>query len=213
MSSPPQEEAYIKKLKQRIATLEDQLRTDELTRVLNRRGLMEYLETMVNEVLFQFKYPERRRFLVIKSFSLLFVDLDHFKSINDNYGHQSGDRVLRQVSDLIRNELRGVDIVGRYGGEELVVGLIGADIQSAITIAEGIRKKIESHAFSCNGQNFMVTASFGVAELQPTMKLKDLLAQADAAAYRAKHQGRNRVVAYDSATDEISETAKKVGDS
>ncbi len=198
MMAEHKNDAYIKKLKNRIVELEDQLRTDELTRILNRRGLMEYLDTMVNEVLFQFKHPDRRRFLIIKSFSLIFVDLDHFKSINDSYGHQMGDKVLRTVTTLVRDELRGVDIVGRYGGEEIIIGLIGANEDSATVIAEGIRKKIEMLNFEHDGRKFKVTASFGVSSLKAGMSLKSLISQADVAVYEAKETGRNKVVLYQS---------------
>lgn len=196
MTAPHQNDEYIQKLKKRIIELEDQLRTDELTRILNRRGLMEYLETMVSEVLFQFKHPDRRRFLIIKSFSLVFVDLDHFKSINDTYGHQTGDKVLRTVTTLVRDELRGIDIVGRYGGEEIVIGLVGASAEAARVISEGLRTKIEKLDFEHGGEKFQVTASFGVASLQAGMSLKSLIGQADAAVYEAKESGRNKVVLY-----------------
>lgn len=206
-------DALVQKLKKRIVALEDQLRTDELTRILNRRGLMEYLETMVSEVLFQFKHPDRRRFLIIKSFSLVFVDLDHFKSINDTYGHQVGDKVLRTVTTLVRDELRGVDIVGRYGGEEIIIGLIGANEQSAVVISNGMRQKIEKLDFEHDGQAFKVTASFGVAELKAGMDLKSLIARADAAVYDAKASGRNKVVLYrpDMVADDNKPSGKSDG--
>lgn len=210
MTQPQNNELYIQKLKKRIAELEDRLRTDELTRILNRRGLMEYLETITTEVIFQLKYPERRRFLLIKYFSLVFVDLDHFKNINDSYGHQMGDEVLRRVTALIRDELRGIDIVGRYGGEEIVIGLIGADRQAASEIANGIRQKIARLDFKHEDSVFHLTASFGVASLDNGMSLKELIAQADTAVYRAKHKGRNCVVTYgDEPDDNLSALPKQ----
>ncbi len=201
MAAQKNNEIYIQKLKQRIVVLEGQLRTDELTRVLNRRGLMEYLDTIVNEVRFQLKHPERRRFLLIKSFSLVFVDLDYFKKINDTYGHQMGDQVLRQVTALIQDELRGVDIVGRYGGEEIIIGLVGADEQAASQIADSIRQKISKLEFRHEDEVFQVTASFGVASLSNDTSLKEVIARADQAVYRAKNLGRNRVVSYGDGMD------------
>ncbi len=191
-----QEEAYkhkIEQLKRRIAELEAQAQTDELTLVLNRRGLMSLLRAYIGEVDFQLKNPDRRKFLIVKSFSLLFIDIDYFKKINDQFGHSAGDTVLREIAQAIRNTLRGIDVVGRYGGEELMVGLVGADLEHAASIAEELRARIESLRLQVGVDVLKVTASFGVATMRPGLSLEDLIKEADEALYKAKNDGRNRV--------------------
>lgn len=188
-------EDKIKQLEKKVAELRELLVTDELTSILNRRGLMDSLKILVNETLFQLNNPERRRSVIIRGFSLLFIDVDHFKKINDTHGHAAGDLVLKTICKLIRDQLRGIDIVGRYGGEEIVVGLVGAEARHAKVIAEDLRQKIAAKAFTFQGKTIPVKASFGVATLAADMTLDDLLKTADAALYEAKNTGRNKVVA------------------
>lgn len=191
----------IKVYKERIAALQAEVRelhqrlvTDELTQIFNRRGLMEYLEAIASEVMYQYKHPDKRRSVVIKSLSIIFLDIDYFKKVNDTYGHDAGDEVLRQTAELIRDRVRELDIVGRYGGEEIVVGLPGASSGHAQRIAEDLRAIIEGHDFNINKQQFSVTASLGVAELTPTRNIHQTLKAADEALYKAKDTGRNKVV-------------------
>lgn len=191
----------IKIYKERIAALQAQVRelhqrlvTDELTQIFNRRGLMEYLEAIASEVVYQYKHPDKRRSVVIKSLSIIFLDIDHFKKVNDTYGHDAGDEVLRQTADLIRDRVRQLDIVGRYGGEEIVVGLPGATTVQAKRIADDLRSTIEGHTFRVGGNVLKVTASLGVAELTPDRNINQTLKVADDALYKAKEMGRNKVV-------------------
>lgn len=183
----------IRELQQKIRTLQEELITDELTRVLNRRGLFERIEPFVNEVSFQLKNPEQRKSFILKDFALIFSDIDKFKSINDTYGHAAGDAVLKAVATLLRENVRGSDIVGRYGGEEIVIGLLGANLEDARQIAENLREKLENHKIKYGSKELSVTASFGVASVSETTDTNALIDAADKALYLAKNNGRNRV--------------------
>lgn len=183
----------IRQLQQKIRRLQEELITDELTRVLNRRGLMERIEPFVNEVRYQIEHPEQRRGLIIRHFSLIFVDVDKFKSINDTYGHTAGDSVLKEVVGRLRDNVRGSDIVGRYGGEEIVIGLLGANPKDAKAVAENLCARVAERPFHHHGTDIPVTASFGVATLQKNIDTSGLIDAADKALYLAKENGRNRV--------------------
>jgi diguanylate cyclase (GGDEF)-like protein len=178
----------------RIA-LEGLANTDPLTRLCNRRLLMTYCE---QEVLRSSRGGQ--------TFSLLLFDLDHFKKINDTYGHRAGDAVLCAVADRLRQSVRNVDIVGRWGGEEFVALLPGADIRMALKIAQRLRADIESISISdllpkgtVTKTKTNVTVSIGVATyMGPGDSIDDLLHRSDTAMYQAKTSGRNRIVSSDS---------------
>lgn len=125
--------------------------------------------------------------------SLIFVDVDHFKSINDNYGHDCGDLALASVAGKIKDSVRGSDIVFRYGGEEFVVLLPDTNQEEAALIAERIRIGIESHTLAYGMEVLNMTASLGVSSLKRNDHPKDFIKRADAAMYQAKRSGRNRV--------------------
>jgi diguanylate cyclase (GGDEF)-like protein len=126
-------------------------------------------------------------------FSLIIFDLDRFKAVNDTYGHQAGDRVLRAVADTVRGALRPNDLFGRYGGEEFTVVLPGATIETAYVIAERVRHTFAgSHRF-LDGQPLNATVSAGVASASPLSTLEAVIEAADQAMYMAKAAGRNRV--------------------
>lgn len=131
-------------------------------------------------------------------FSVLFCDIDHFKRINDTYGHAAGDRVLAAVAKLLIEAVRPQDIPGRYGGEEFVVGLPNTDKEVAATVAQRARKSIEgAHVGLGDGQHIRITVSIGVAahaSALPATSLDALVQAADAQLYRAKREGRNRVI-------------------
>jgi diguanylate cyclase (GGDEF)-like protein len=158
---------------------------DALTGVLNRRALVRRLHTGIKEARAQ-----------QTSLALLFLDMDHFKTVNDHYGHQVGDACLRAVVEAIADELRPADWLGRYGGEEFVVALPGTTGDNAIAVGERIRRSIETLQVHSRGNTFQTTISIGIANLGgPADTADDLIARADAALYRAKTEGRNRVVA------------------
>ncbi len=126
-------------------------------------------------------------------FSLIMFDLDHFKTVNDRYGHRAGDDVLRAFADTVRGLLRPTDLFGRYGGEEFTVVLPGTSVEAARVIAERVRHAFaESNRF-LDGQPLNATVSAGVAEAGAGMSAEDTLDRADRAMYRAKQMGRNRV--------------------
>ncbi len=128
--------------------------------------------------------------------TLLVVDLDHFKRVNDSYGHLAGDEVLREMATLLHDAMRTVDMVARYGGEEFVVVLPETSLEGGCAFAERLRERIEGQAFSTGGRTRVrLTASVGVAGFPAAVveSVDTLFARADAALYRAKHEGRNRV--------------------
>jgi diguanylate cyclase (GGDEF)-like protein len=165
--------------------------TDPLTGVNNRR----YLERRLQEEIGRMRRHGN-------ALSCLFIDIDHFKRINDTHGHQIGDEVLREVAARIKAELRLSDALGRFGGEEFVVLLIDAALADAQTVAERIRISIaEPKILMSNGDKLGVTASLGVATLTAPESHETLdhvaqafIARADQALYKAKSEGRNRVV-------------------
>lgn len=159
--------------------------TDPLTKIYNKGYLLEALEA-------EFK----RAKALHTDFSLVFFDLDHFKKINDTYGHEAGDYVLKEVTALVRsNHIRPKDIFARYGGEEFVILQAGLNAKASTEIAEKVRAAIEANAFVYEGKRMPVTSSLGVSELRSDMETASaLLKAADKALYAAKQSGRNRVV-------------------
>jgi diguanylate cyclase (GGDEF)-like protein/PAS domain S-box-containing protein len=126
--------------------------------------------------------------------SLCLFDIDHFKEINDRFGHNAGDEVLEEVGNIVRAELRSNDIPGRLGGDEFCFALPGTDENEAARVAERVRARLSTLAFGMNaGVTFSVTATFGVSQSQHNMDAKHLMEAADRALYRAKSSGRNRV--------------------
>jgi diguanylate cyclase (GGDEF)-like protein len=121
------------------------------------------------------------------------VDLDHFKSVNDEHGHQVGDIVIQETVRWIERILRPYDIFARYGGEEFIIFLSDIDKKSALHVTERIRALIEESEITQKGKSFNVTASLGVAAAAPVNNLNDAIALADGALYKAKQDGRNRV--------------------
>jgi len=161
-------------------------RTDELTGLVNRSALFEHGERMVAS------FAEQPTEL-----SLLVLDLDHFKKINDNFGHQVGDSILIKVAELVKETMRSRDVFSRLGGEEFVALLPFADNNKAKAIAMRINEKLAQHDFTALIVQGKVTASIGVATMENReMSFDDLLHGADLAMYEAKEQGRNTVVCY-----------------
>ncbi len=129
--------------------------------------------------------------------SVLMLDIDHFKSINDKYGHSMGDKNLQMFVKTVNSCLRTNDIVGRLGGEEFAVILIDSDITQALTIAERIRAQIEKLSSTKRGGIEPMTVSIGVEQAENNVSLEDLLKKADELLYKAKSSGRNQVVRRD----------------
>ncbi|MET0289201.1 MAG: diguanylate cyclase [Pseudoxanthomonas sp.] len=165
------------------ARLDEMASVDALTGVLTRRRVLEIAEL---------EFADARS--AGRPFSLVMLDLDAFKRINDTYGHPAGDAVLRASAHAARNTSRGQDVVGRYGGEELLICLPGAPEQGACDFAQRLRKALERLEVPVDGQVLRITGSLGVATLEPGDDgLNALLARADQAMYAAKRGGRNQV--------------------
>lgn len=164
---------------------------------LRRLALVDGLTGLANRSHFRDVFAqERERYLRHKTpLSLLVVDIDKFKRVNDQFGHDAGDTALCFVADILRSRIRQTDIAGRLGGEEFGVLLSGADINYAVRIADMLRERIAQRSVRYHGQAIPLSVSIGVAELgRDGMEFRTLFATADERLYRAKAEGRNRVV-------------------
>jgi diguanylate cyclase (GGDEF)-like protein len=124
------------------------------------------------------------------------LDLDHFKRVNDTYGHAAGDEVLKVIAERIKNTVRPYDLFGRYGGEEFIMFLAASDSTNAITFAERIRTIVNEEPVHFEGKDIPVATSIGVAQMAPDRDYKEAVKAADEALYKAKKNGRNRVELY-----------------
>ena len=157
--------------------------TDGLTQIPNRRYLMEYLER---------EYSRARRYG--RNLSCVMFDIDHFKRCNDEFGHLTGDFILKELAGVVRRRIRKEEMFSRYGGEEFCVVLPECDAIGVTEFADTVRKIIEHHEFEFEGNRIPVTVSLGVSHLDPTMTgPTDLLRVADENLFKAKRAGRNRV--------------------
>ncbi|HEX7478305.1 MAG TPA: GGDEF domain-containing protein [Polyangiales bacterium] len=156
--------------------------TDGLTDVGNKKRLDQVVQKEI---------PRAVRHA--RALALLMIDIDHFKDVNDTYGHLAGDSVLRDMASIISKRLRPDDEIGRYGGEEFAAVLPETSLGGAVKIAEDLRKLVESHPFMVEGEQIKITVSIGVADLQPGMDSKGFFRAADELLYKAKNGGRNRV--------------------
>ena len=155
---------------------------DKLTGLYNRHAL----DMLFKQVLLDLKrHPT--------DLSLLLLDIDHFKQINDTYGHLAGDAILKHIAELISQRLREVDIVSRWGGEEFLIILKGCDIKTATNKAEELRLGIMNNPLSYEKNTIECTASIGIAVYEEDDGSDDMINSADRAMYKAKEQGRNRV--------------------
>jgi len=187
------QEELLRRLKQecdetraRLAEAERLAVTDHLTQLSNQRYFDHMLEKLTQE-------PHK-----FSSLSVLMVDLDHFKEVNDTYGHMIGNQVLTEVGELLKHQVRARDVVARYGGEEFALILPGADCGQAQQVAERIRKAIQEHVFARDkGVEVRLTVSIGIASWPHDARERtELLSRADAALYMAKRSGRNSICAY-----------------
>ena len=158
--------------------------TDGLTGLYNRRYFDRHVVAMVEQA-----------HLRGRPLSLLMIDIDHFKVINDTYGHPAGDAVLREFSNRLRHSVRGIDLASRYGGEEFAVAMPETDTSVARAVAERLRESISGDRFALpSGDLIVVTASIGVSSLEgPDDTAQAVVVRGDEALYRAKHSGRNKV--------------------
>src|SRR5437899_1466078 len=159
--------------------------TDALTGLYNRRYMETHVGTLVEQAAARGK-----------PLTVLVLDIDYFKSINDGHGHDAGDDVLREFAVRIRKSIRGIDLACRHGGEEFVVVMPETDLAVATMVAERLRRRIASEPFQIDGgvRAIEVTISIGIAALSAAESAASVLKRADQALYRAKRDGRNRVV-------------------
>ncbi|GAB7125864.1 diguanylate cyclase [Silvimonas sp. JCM 19000] len=179
---------YQSMLKQAMAKLEESSSRDGLTGVYNRRFTEARLIDEIGRV-------ERYHH---EPFSVVLLDLDHFKQVNDTYGHLGGDEVLRVVADRVRGVLRDTDVFGRYGGEEFLLMLPQTNREGAMVVAERIRYAIGNETVQFGESEIRITSSLGVAVYQPGLQnLEQVKQQADEALYASKRSGRNRVTFFE----------------
>lgn len=163
-------------------TLEELLTIDELTGVSNRRFLDFYIDENIRKA---------NDFNI--TFGVLFVDIDHFKYVNDTYGHQTGDIVLSEMASIIQNSLRNHDLIGRYGGEEFLVVLQVEEKKHLEIISEKLRKKIEETVFDSENNKLNITVSIGGTLYQGPEKANQMIERADQCMYESKENGRNQI--------------------
>lgn len=174
-------------LEDKAEELEEKANRDPLTGLYNKGYLNDSLRH-------HFEISKREG----NSMSLMFIDIDHFKKINDTYGHQCGDVILKELAALMVEKTRAVNVVGRFGGEEFMIISPFGDYKSTPSFAERLRSTVEEHKFIWEDKTIPVKISIGVAVWNPSVKSPaELVKQADQALYRAKNEGRNRVVVYD----------------
>ncbi|NPA60015.1 MAG: diguanylate cyclase [Epsilonproteobacteria bacterium] len=187
---------YKNKLEQKVREQVNILRDKEQElEVKSRQAHYDQLTSIYNRHRFNelFEIEKERTDRSNGIMSIVIIDIDDFKKINDTYGHNVGDIVLKTFSQLIQNKIRISDILARWGGEEFVILLPDTDVSGGYETAEQVRKVIESHKFSTVGK---VTASFGVAEYEHKQSLEELVKRCDKALYIAKSGGKNQVVKY-----------------
>ncbi len=177
---------YTERLRDNVQMSIEAAITDGLTGLHNRRYMESHLRKLVEQAASRGK-----------QLAVLVLDIDYFKSINDNYGHDCGDDVLREFATRVRKSIRGIDLACRMGGEEFVVVMPETDMAVAATVAERLRRRIAAEPFPIEQGKIMidVTISIGIATLETQDNAAQILKRADQALYRAKRDGRNRVVA------------------
>jgi diguanylate cyclase (GGDEF)-like protein len=182
----------INELEAQVQKLEKDLIHDSLTELKTRAFFEEESKVYLGMIKGMEDVGKRRQWFGFKNISFLFLDVDHFKEINDNYGHDIGDLVLKEISVTIKQSVRTGDTVARWGGEEMVVSLLGASLYDAQDKAEDIRKNIEEMKFPAI-PDLHVTVSIGVVSSEDSSGFEDLIKSADQALYLAKESGRNQV--------------------
>jgi diguanylate cyclase (GGDEF)-like protein len=197
--NPLELEARVKSML-RLKNLQDEIqhsndRLKSMNEYLQQLSTTDALMNISNRLFFnkRIQYEFQRAGRYDKPLALLILDIDHFKNINDTFGHPFGDEVLREIAKLLLDSVREVDIVARYGGEEIVVAMPETDQENALVVAERIRSVIESHTISKGQQKASVTVSLGLAVCPADCisSVDDLLKAADDALYLAKKDGRN----------------------
>ena len=171
------------KLRNLMKRLEYLARTDQLTGLSNRRDILTKIEQEI------FRYQRNKR-----TFILIMCDIDHFKTINDTYGHDAGDCILINVAQALKEAVRNYDTVGRWGGEEFLIVLPETELADGIQVAEKLRLNVESKEFYYNEKKLKITISFGVSIYEDGMTIDTCIKRADERLYIAKETGRNKII-------------------
>jgi diguanylate cyclase (GGDEF)-like protein len=176
--SVAKENKELKKLKKELEKI---AMYDTLSGLLNRLSLFNRLDIEIERAM-RAMFP----------LSGIMLDIDHFKPINDNFGHQCGDMVIREIGERLRNQLRKYDYAGRYGGEEFFIILPNTNLAQALSIGERFRREIEKSKFQCGDELVAITVSLGVSQYRASESREKWIDRADKAMYKAKQMGRNR---------------------
>lgn len=171
-------------LEQELARVKEESKEDFLTKLPNKRALDEFVN--IKEAEFE-RYE--------KNFSIIFFDLDYFKSVNDTYGHDAGDAVLVAFANILKKDARSMDIIGRWGGEEFVAILSETDVEGAMAFAQKIRNRVKNARLMYQDRRIELTVSAGVSERKVHTSVQSTLKSADEALYKAKKNGRDRIEA------------------
>ncbi len=195
-------EATLNQLKSERDQFEEMAYTDPLTGLANRRFFMKEAEQF-------FQYARRYN----EPITLIMLDIDDFKLINDTHGHDVGDKVLKNLAQVIRNNIRKSDIAARYGGEEFIILLPSTDENGALLVAERIRQDFKNTSVSINGESVSTTVSVGIATMGESNEFEELIKKADSALYEAKKQGKDKVVVFKDEREELQEQGSPVPES
>ncbi|HVK95672.1 MAG TPA: diguanylate cyclase [Noviherbaspirillum sp.] len=176
-------ETRIHALESELAQMSELAREDQLTGSLNRRGLDDFLEREIAR-------SERRK----SPLCAALLDLDNFKRLNDTYGHHTGDQALVHLVSVVKDTLRAMDVIGRFGGEEFVIVLPDTPLDEAMQTVTRVQRELTKRIFMHNNERLLITFSSGVALRMPGESPADLIKRADEALYKAKRAGKNRVI-------------------
>jgi len=172
----------VRELEKELEEVKQESKEDFLTKLYNKRALDEFMDI---------KEAEFKRYG--RNFSVIMFDLDHFKVVNDNFGHEAGDAVLSAFAKILKKEARAVDVVGRFGGEEFMALLSETDTKGGVVFAQKVRKHVQKARFMYKGKRIKVTVSCGVSERKKHVSVKATVNSADEYLYKAKREGRNQV--------------------
>jgi diguanylate cyclase (GGDEF)-like protein len=176
-------QSSFQRIKEMSDSFESQAMHDPLSGLLNRRGMLEELQS---------EFDRSRRYK--NAMTVMMCDIDYFKTVNDKYGHDKGDEVIQSLAQLFQSLLRKQDSLARWGGEEYLFLLPETDAHQATQLAEKLRKKIEETGYKHNNMSFHVTVSLGIHQLRESDTVNQAISQADRGLYQAKEQGRNRCI-------------------
>ncbi|MDF2606576.1 MAG: diguanylate cyclase [Bacillales bacterium] len=183
-----------------LARIQSALRLKEYQDILRDMAMKDSLTGLYNHALLidLFEKEHSKSIRDGEGLTFVMIDIDHFKKVNDTYGHSAGDVVLKEVSRILSDSIRSCDIVGRYGGEEFSIVLLSSDVSEVIEICERIRKNIESHSFNIGDNSISITISLGayISDINSLITPREMIKLADDSLYTAKNNGRNRLEIY-----------------